>query len=65
MRALPGCALALALSFGGAEGQSGTIVYNWVAPLEVDAPGRNGGRARGLRNPPGCRSCFTSPPPNP
>lgn len=39
MRALPGCALALALSFGGAEGQSGTIVYNWVAPLDVDVPG--------------------------
>ena len=39
MRALPRCALALALSFGDAAGQSGTIVYNWVAPLDVDAPG--------------------------
>lgn len=31
--------LALALAFGGAAGQSGTIMYNWVAPLEIDAPG--------------------------
>ena len=33
------CALAVALSFGHVEGQSGTIVYNWVAALDVDAPG--------------------------
>ena len=39
LKTLPGYLLATALAFGGAAGQSGTIVYNWVAPLEVDAPG--------------------------
>ena len=39
VKALLPCALAVALSFGHVEGQSGTIVYNWVAALDVDAPG--------------------------
>lgn len=39
MRALFSCALAIMLSFGRGEGQSGTIVYGWVASLDVEAPG--------------------------
>ena len=39
MRALFGCALAIVLSFGRADAQSGTIVYGWVASLDVEAPG--------------------------
>jgi len=34
-----GCALAIALSFGRANGQSGTIVYEWVALLDVEVTG--------------------------
>ena len=39
MRALFGCGLSFGLSFGRADGQSGTIVYEWVASLDVEAPG--------------------------
>lgn len=38
MRTLIGCVLAIMLSFGYADGQSGTIVYKWVASLDVDVP---------------------------
>ena len=43
MRALFSCALAIMLSFGRGEGQSGTIVYGWVASLDVEG---RGGRPR-------------------
>ena len=39
MRALFGCALAIVLSFGRVEAQSGTIDFGWVASLEVEAAG--------------------------
>ena len=39
MRTLFGCALAIVLLFGRVDAQSGTIVYGWVASLDVEAPG--------------------------
>ena len=39
MRALFACAFAIMLAAGRAAGQGGTIVYGWVAPLDVEAPG--------------------------
>ena len=39
MRTLLASALGIMLSAGSADGQSGTIVYGWVASLDVEAPG--------------------------
>ena len=39
MRVLFKCVLAIMLSFGRADGQSGTIVYDWVSTLDVVTTG--------------------------